>query len=1036
MDIKESIKRCILSFPDRSLSESTISLFDTLGYNTQRQIQFHPHTYESFDELAKRSPKYSSFNPSNALAEDWKYIDIVFQLTTEDLSDIEGFDNKIIMQDNIIQHIESYLFIAIELKSDNYSRTKLAKATREINKLFAMPAMIVFRYSSFLTLSIINRRVSKRDSTRDVLEKVTLIKDINIQNPHRAHIEIINDLSLYQLRKKDKIENFVRLHEKWLETLDSKELNKKFYKELANWYFWATDKVYFPNDLNSDEDVHISESLIRLLTRLIFIWFIKEMGLVPDIFFQKQKVENLLIGFNSNNSAVYYRAILQNLFFATLNQKKEERKFAEDGTFSTNRAHYGIKNLYRYSSDFCIAKKDILALFSNVPFINGGLFDCLDISDEEEKVLYSDGFSRKKSKQAIVPDELFFCKEKKVDLRKDYGTEKPKMESVKGLFNIFNNYKFTVEENTPIEEEIALDPELLGRVFENLLASYNPETKKTARELTGSFYTPRPVVNYIVDEVLKAYLKKTLISNAHMDADEADIGLEFLLGYYEKENLFNENQTLILVNALDKCKILDPACGSGAFPMGILHKMVHVLKKLDPDSKRWKTQQTEKIQHMISKYKNMPDYDRRDKIIENLRQKIEEIDDLFKNNELDYGRKLYLIENCIYGVDIQPIAIQISKLRFLISLIIDQHMDSNKENLGVRPLPNLETKFVAANTLIGLDTTKKQGVLHGINSVDKEQIDILQQKREDIRHKMFSPRTSAEKYKLRREDEAVRIKLSSLLIKNNIDNITAQQMTTWNPYDQNTKSSFFDQKWMFGIDKGFDIVIGNPPYGNLLNKNEKIYIKKYYKHSTYSEIASPFLEKGIQLLKDGGIISYIITFAITFSKEFSRNRTHIYTSFHKTDIFSFDRDKCRIFENMSQTVSIIKCLYKNATTKKGIFTSRMFRETPELQYIQTSNADHYLLPESQIPYSEVHRLPKIGEKINIDILEKLLSCKKKIKNNLSVNPEINKKIWIRTSGNYWYNAWYTKPYESSKIIEIGIKHASSDFILLLPKNLL
>ena len=95
---------------------------------------------------------------------------------------------------------------------------------------------------------------------------------------------------------------------------------------------------------------------------------------------------------------------------------------------------------------------------------------------------------------------LFFGSYHHIDLSEDYGDYKKKDEEIHGLIDILNSYKFTVAENTPIEEEVALDPELLGKVFESLLASYNPETKTTARKQTGSFYTPREIVNYMVDE--------------------------------------------------------------------------------------------------------------------------------------------------------------------------------------------------------------------------------------------------------------------------------------------------------------------------------------------------------------------------------------------------------------------------------------------------------------------------------------------------------------------------------------------------------
>jgi predicted transcriptional regulator len=187
-------------------------------------------------------------------------------------------------------------------------------------------------------------------------------------------------------------------------------------------------------------------------------------------------------------------------------------------------------------------------------------------------------------------------------------------------------------------------------VFENLPGTYNPETKETARKQSGSFYTPREIVNYMVDESLIAYLKQA-VGEQYEDvfrklfAEKPDIEVALKKQIYE---------------ALRNGKILDPACGSGAFPMGILNRIIYMMENLD-------------YSHSI------------------------------------FELKLHLIENCIYGVDIQSIALQISKLRFFISLICEQTpYKYAADNFGVKPLPNLETKFVAANTLIGL-SKKKEG---------------------------------------------------------------------------------------------------------------------------------------------------------------------------------------------------------------------------------------------------------------------------------------------------------------------------------------
>lgn len=878
---KKDIQTAIKAFDSGSLTGNALHLFDALGYNTVRQAPFDKKTYAEFKDNYGHAFAEKKFSEEKALAKEWKSVDLLFQLTKDEVSgQLSLFDTKQV--DNTI--IETYLFFAVELTKQEYTRTAIAQITREINKVFPMPVMLLFRHGGNLTLSVINRRLNKKDEQKDVLEKVTLIKDIAIQNPHRAHIEILFDLSMEELKQTYKVANFVELHNAWQKTLDTRELNKRFYRELSNWYFWAVSNVSFPNDVDDDKDdtVFNSESVIRLLTRLIFIWFIKEKNLIPETIFDKKEVTKLIKGFNAADSTVYYRAILQNLFFATLNQKIEEREFATDGTFEQNKKNYGIKNLYRYSSDFAISKAEVIKLFAGVPFLNGGLFDCLDFDDKNGKVFYMDGFSRNPHKQAQVPDELFFAQEKAIDLSSIYDDKKKNHERVRGLFEIFNSYKFTITENTPIEEEVALDPELLGRVFENLLASYNPETKTTARKQTGSFYTPREIVNYMVDESLKAYLKQKLETEADMNPEDADVGLEFLLGYNEREHLFDKKQTDVLIKAIDNCKILDPACGSGAFPMGILHKLVLILHKLDPKNKQWKEIQIQKVDHLIKDAGNISDSAFKDKIIADLEINKQDIEESFNNNELDYGRKLYLIENCIYGVDIQPIATQISKLRFFISLIVDQKADKSRYNFGIRPLPNLETKFVAANTLVGIE----KGFLRNI------ELDKLEEKLKDVRHRIFSTKSPAIKKKLREEDKVLREEITELLINDGWNRESASQLAAWDPYDQNSSSPWFDSEWMFGITVGFDIVIGNPPYINLkrISANHRNIYWSHYKEilSGDMDLYQLFFYYSIKyLLNDLGYLSFITPDSFFVNQSFSKLRNYILNNTTIKSIVSF-----------------------------------------------------------------------------------------------------------------------------------------------------
>ena len=846
MELRQKIQNSINDFKNVNLFEAGINLFQTLGYNTQRQSRLDNRTFEGFynDFIDGNDniPDVEKFK-QKALTSDWQSIEMLFQLTESEMSS-QGtlFDTGKV--DNTI--IEAYLFFAIELKGTEYNRTKLSDITRYINRVFPMPVMVLFMYGGQLTLSVIKRRLHKRDESRDVLKKVTLIKDINIKNPHRAHIEILFDLSSEELRKKCAVTNFVELDKAWRKTLDSSELNKKFYKELANWYFWAVQNVEFPDDAEKNREIRNASSVIRLLTRLIFVWFIKEKGLIPDKLFNKSKLDNIL-NYKDNSDNSFYKAVLQNLFFATLNQEQSKRAFRRNGQ------NYNVTNLYRHKKLFKIDEIKILDLFKNIPFLNGGLFECLDKPHPTKKgshggdvIIRIDGFSDRDDNVLKVPDYLFFAEERDIDLNEVFDTKNKKYK-VKGLINLLNKYKFTIAENTPIEEEIALDPELLGKVFENLLASYNPETKTTARKQTGSFYTPREIVDYMVDESLKASLSN-LVSKKIDGVSEEDIqtGLEILFAYTEEKHAFTETEVSKVIEAVSELKILDPACGSGAFPMGILHKLVFILSKLDEHNERWKELQKQRALKETEAAYNLGNKDER-------HQRLAEIEKAFDFNTSDYGRKLFLIENSIYGVDIQPIAVQIAKLRFFISLIVDQDVDKTKENLGIIPLPNLETKFVAANTLIGVDKPD-QGSFADLKTKDLENELLI------IRHKHFNAKTQNTKRKYREEDKRIRYEIAQTLKKSGWPSDTAEMLAAWDPYDQNQFAGFFDMEWMFGARDGFDVVIGNPPYiKEHTNKNAFNNLKKSPYYQGKMDIWYLFGCIGMDILRNDGILSFIAT---------------------------------------------------------------------------------------------------------------------------------------------------------------------------------
>jgi|JUEG02.1.fsa_nt_gi type I restriction-modification system DNA methylase subunit len=842
--LKQAISQRILAFATQPLRQAGLSLFATLGYESDRAME----TPSVADFRTQFDPESKLEHPA-ALIASWKSADLLFQLTDEELSRSTALFKDESVKTSLLQ---SYVFIAIELVEGDYVRGKLAGIARQINRIFPMPVMVLFKIGGQLSIAVINRRLNKRDDSKDVLGKVTLIQNIAIDKPHPGHLDILASFSLAELTEgRQIIQNFDQLHAAWEEVFNVELLNKRFYRELANWYFWALPQVDFPADIEKDDEKRRATGLIRLLTRLIFCWFLKEKSLVPDKLFVEDELKKILKDL-SPDASTYNEAILQNLFFATLNQRMGKdakgqpfRAFAKDEGFQKNRATYGVDTLYRYEDHF-LDSDTALEHFADVPFLNGGLFECLDhIEDGTNKKLYLDGFSRNAKKRPTIPNRLFFGGEHEEDLSGAYGDKKRKKEKVRGLLHILHAYKFTIVENTPVDQEIALDPELLGKVFENLLASYNEETKTTARKQTGSFYTPRPIVEYMVDESLKSHFTGMLVK-ADMNEQDAKTGLDILFAYTEQRLTFTEKQIAKLLNAIHTCKILDPACGSGAFPMGILHKLVYIIHRLDPDNSRWK-------QIQIDAAAKIPDSSAREAAIEAIERD-------FAENEDDYGRKLYLIENCLYGVDIQPIAIQISKLRFFISLICDQRTNRNKrENHGIRPLPNLETKFVAADTLIGLPEMDQLELLPG-------RVIEIEDEIESLYHRHFAVQRRDQKLALQKKIKGLREELGKVLAESLGSSKKAQHIADWDPFNPQASSDFFDPHWMFGrlLADGFDVVLGNPPYQSAIEHKKsnggeyRNRIKERYDSATGTwDLYVPFFEAGINFLKPNGILSYI-----------------------------------------------------------------------------------------------------------------------------------------------------------------------------------
>ncbi|MEQ4489906.1 MAG: TaqI-like C-terminal specificity domain-containing protein [Dehalococcoides mccartyi] len=473
----------------------------------------------------------------------------------------------------------------------------------------------------------------------------------------------------------------------------------------------------------------------------------------------------------------YYHNVLEKLFFEVLNTPQKQRR------------------------------ENILPDADKIPFLNGGLF-------EPHKL--NDFYNGQPQYNLVIPDGWF-----------------------EQFFKILEQYNFTIDENSTVDADVSVDPEMLGRIFENLLAEVNPDTGESARKATGSYYTPRTIVDYMVDQSLKQYLlTKTRIDEGRITA---------LLSYEAPEVSLSDSEKVSVISALDEIKIIDPACGSGAFPMGVLHKMLLVLNKVDPDLRIWVDKRLERIADDIFK---------------------EEIKNKLERDNLEYVRKLIIIRNSIFGVDIQQIAVEISKLRVFLSLIVDEKIDDEEENRGIKSLPNLEFKFVAANSLLGLPKAIPDRKAL-IDFEDKESIEVLARIRDNYFTSYGEDKLKAEQQFIEVQKKMFRFYLQNLnqeqrnlvgTIKkvNTTSKTVTQMLSEWEPFSYK-QCEWFDPKWMFGIEDGFDIVIANPPYIEFkkMSDSTKATHKSYSTATGKYDIYVLFIEFAKNILNPGGTLCFI-----------------------------------------------------------------------------------------------------------------------------------------------------------------------------------
>ncbi|MFZ4107033.1 Eco57I restriction-modification methylase domain-containing protein, partial [Flavobacterium sp.] len=476
------------------------------------------------------------------------------------------------------------------------------------------------------------------------------------------------------------------------------------------------------------------------------------------------------------------------------------------------------------------------------PYLNGGLFD--DTQDRKYSKLH-------------LPEEVF-----------------------ERMFDTFNNYNFTIYEDAPDEHTVAVDPEMLGHIFENLLEDNKDK---------GAFYTPKEIVHYMCKESLKAYL---FAQDEKQYADDlAKATIDKIIQQQElneDETKFAEKNAYKIIDALERIKICDPAIGSGAFPMGLLQEIFNA-------------------QIYLQELKG------------------------FKKAKTDADIKKHIIEESIYGVDIDAGAVDIARLRFWLSLVVDEQEP--------QPLPNLDFKIICANTLIPLGE---------INSLDMDSKASLAVKElERIRHDFFNV-SNESKLNLERQFKKVQtdlLSLRELTTKDNYEFYT--KLYGFNPFDfEAAPCSWFDASWMFGVKEGFDIIIGNPPYVEFKNLNsifkkgiEKVYQTAKGKYDLYI----PFIEMPNKILKEKGILTYICPTRF-MQRDYGKDlRNFISSQYNILQILDFGDGQ--IFKNAMTYTGIF--IFEKSKIKKP-FSYKKFNEKENLETI--NNIDFV-----QLNYNETEK---------------------------------------------------------------------------------
>lgn len=632
------------------------------------------------------------------------------------------------------------------------------------------------------------------------------------------------------------------------------------------------------------------------------------------------------------------KKFIRNLFeLHKLNDKENDKNFFDDYLeilFYNNLSKE--RGEVQYSLDFNC----------RIPFLNGGLFDPYGDYDWQ-----TTSFN--------LNDDIFSNKNKT------------------GILDIFDIYNFTINENDSYETEVAVDPEMLGKVFENLLEVSDRKSK-------GAFYTPREIVRYMTNESIMNYLLTNLEGK---DISKDDLDYLFNFEEFTKEydqQIFEKDyikdgkpltrdifgmprniitNSILIDDLLAKVKIADPACGSGAFPLGILNEIV-------------------RARNILTFYINM---------IEVLKEKDEQ--NYWNRNYKKqksrklYNLKLFTIQNCLHGVDIEPSAIDITKLRLWLSILVDS------DNDNVKPLPNLDFNFMIGNSLVdefegmklfdesllNLDEFSEGGSLEQKRLIKDHRLIILK----DIFNKQteyFIEKNADKKRELKSEIEFLENRLIEVTL---LANGNEKKLEEIKKGRKERRKPYFLWKLefakVFKENNGFDIVIGNPPYVGEKGNKELFYpIMKSSLGQFYmgrGDLFYFFFHLGLNLLKEKGKLAYITTNYYLTADGALNLRKDLKERSHLQKLINFN--EITIFETARGQHNLITILEKDIGKKDNkktdtiiCFEKANLKDVEEILYSSSEKAKYYELSFESLYDGEKEYIRLEKDRL-IDILDKI-----------------------------------------------------------------